>query len=315
MKLLSLIVPVYNEEETISLFVNEVTQFYDKNIDQEKYKFEIVFINDGSTDQTLNILKDLSTPKFDLITVDFSRNFGKENALFAGIENCKGDIIVPIDVDLQDPLIVIADMLVEYEKGFDVVLAKRANRSSDSFLKRKTAEYFYEVYNKIADYKIEPNVGDFRLIDRKVVDEILKLNENQLFMKGLFSWVGFKSTIVEYIREERSKGETKFNFTKLLKLAIDGLTSFSVVPLKIWLFTGVIIAICSILFGVKIVIEKIFFGIAEHGYPSLICAITLLGGIQLISIGVLGEYIGRIYLETKRRPKFIINNVIKKETL
>lgn len=312
MKTINLIVPVYNEEATIDVFLRETLEFYSKSIDKTKYLLEIIFINDGSKDSTLNILIDKFSEHNNIHVIDFSRNFGKENALFAGLDYAKGDIVIPIDVDLQDPLYVIAEMLKKYEEGFDVVLAKRVDRNSDSYLKRVSAQLFYDLYNSLVDVKLESNVGDFRLMDKQVVDEIVKFKENQLFMKGLFNWVGFKTTIVEYTREERVAGNTKFNFFKLLKLALDGIASFSTVPLKLFLYCGLIIASFSIFFGIKIIIEKLFFGISEHGYPSLITAITFIGSIQLIGIGILGEYIGRIFLEVKRRPKFIIKNYYSK---
>jgi len=311
-KKISLILPVYNEKDTIEYFINQFLLFFNQTIDQIKYSYELIFINDGSTDQTAEILTQVFHQYEHINVLHFSRNFGKENALFAGLDNAIGDIIIPIDVDLQDPLHVISAMLNKYEEGYDVVLAKRVNRNKDSYLKKKSAELFYNFYNKIAEVKLEPNVGDFRLMDRKVVDEILNLQENQLFMKGLFNWVGFETTVVEYSREERFAGETKFNFFKLWKLAVEGFTSFSTFPLKVWTSLGSLIALFSFIFGFKIIIEKLFFGIDAHGYASLICAITMLGGIQLIGIGVLGEYIGRIYMESKKRPKYIIKKTLKK---
>lgn len=309
LKTIILIVPVYNEEETINIFLKEVFSFFENNIDNLKYELKIKFINDGSTDDTLSILKQNFSLNGNIEIIDFSRNFGKENALFAGLTHSDGDIYIPIDVDLQDPLIVISDMIVKYESGFDVVLAKRIDRESDSYLKKLSANYFYKIYNKLADVGLESNVGDFRLMTKQVVEELIKLPENQLFMKGLFSWVGFNTTIVEYKREPRIAGKSKFNLFKLLKLAIDGITSFSTVPLKWFLILGSAIAFCSIFFGIKIIVEKFVFGISEHGYASLITAITFIGGIQLVGIGILGEYIGRIYLEVKRRPKYIIKNM------
>lgn len=312
MKTISLIVPVYNEEATIEVFLNKTFIFYNHSINKSKYLLEIVFVNDGSKDFTLSLLIENFSKYNNIHIVDFSRNFGKENALFAGLSYAKGDIVIPIDVDLQDPLYVVTEMLTKYEEGFDVVLAKRVDRNSDSFLKRVSANLFYDLYNSLVDVKLESNVGDFRLMDKQVVEEILKLKENQIFMKGLFNWVGFKTTIVEYTREERVAGSTKFNFLKLFKLALDGITSFSNFPLKLFLYFGLMIAVFSIVFGLKIIIEKIFFGISEHGYASLITAITFIGSIQLIGIGILGEYIGRIFLEVKQRPKFIVKKYYTK---
>lgn len=308
---ISFVVPVFNEEDTIPLFVDEVRKLFETQI--EEYDYEIVFVNDGSSDQTQTVLNQHFEVDSHLALVEFSRNFGKENALFAGLTEAKGDIIIPIDVDLQDPLDVVPAMLIEYEKGYEVVLAKRMNRSSDTFLKRKTAEMFYRTYNKISKVKLEPNVGDFRLMTKRVVDDILKLNENQLFMKGVFSWVGYDYAVVEYAREKRAAGETKFNVYKLVNLAIDGITSFSTVPIRIWVYVGSAVALFSFLIGMKVIIEKVFFDIAVSGYASLFVAIMFLGGVQLIGIGVLGEYIGRIYMESKNRPKYIVKKTKRHE--
>lgn len=315
MDLISFIVPVYNEQETIRIFHKEICHFFQNEIDNEKYSFELVFVNDGSDDKTMDVLQELYEMNSNITVVSFSRNFGKENALFAGLEHISidGKIIIPIDVDLQDPLLVIKTMLEKYEEGYDVVLAKRAEREKDGFLKRFSAEQFYKVYNKIAKVKLEPNVGDFRLMTRNVVDEILKLKENQLFMKGVFNWVGFRSAIVEYNREERVAGNSKFNGYKLWNLALEGITSFSTIPIRIWLYIGSFIAFLSFVLGIKVLIEKFFFGIQEQGYASIIVSVFFIGGVQLIGIGILGEYIGRIYMEVKRRPRYIVQKLLKNE--
>lgn len=315
MDLISFIVPVYNEQETIRIFHKEICHFFQNEIDNEKYSFELVFVNDGSDDKTMDVLQELYEMNSNITVVSFSRNFGKENALFAGLEHISidGKIIIPIDVDLQDPLLVIKTMLEKYEEGYDVVLAKRAEREKDGFLKRFSAEQFYKVYNKIAKVKLEPNVGDFRLMTRNVVDEILKLKENQLFMKGVFNWVGFRSAIVEYNREERVAGNSKFNGYKLWNLALEGITSFSTIPIRVWLYIGSFIAFLSFVLGIKVLIEKFFLGIQEQGYASIIVSVFFIGGVQLIGIGILGEYIGRIYMEVKRRPRYIVQKLLKNE--
>ncbi len=307
MKTITFIVPIYNEESTIEIFVNELALFFRSH--EINYEHDIVFVNDGSTDKSSQILDDLHKKNENIIVVNFSRNFGKEYAIFAGLEHSKGDLIIPIDVDLQDPLIVVLKLLEEHEKGYDVVLAKRNDRNNDSYFKRKTAESFYRLYNKISKVKLEPNVGDFRLITREVVNKIIQLNENQLFMKGIFSWVGFDYTIVEYKRENRVAGKTKFNGIKLWNLALDGITSFSTFPIRVWLYLGGSIAFISFLLAVRVIIQKLFYGIEIDGYASLFVAVIFIGGIQLIGIGILGEYIGRIYMESKQRPKYIIKNI------
>lgn len=301
---ISLVVPVYNEEEAIPIFYEEV-----RSADfLQKYLIEIIFINDGSKDNTENIINSLSN-KDDLVkSLSFTRNFGKEPALFAGLEYASGDAIIPIDVDLQDPIEVIPELIKKWEEGYDVVLAKRIDRSSDTALKRKSAELFYKLHNKISKPKIEENVGDFRLMSREVVENIKKLPERNLFMKGILSWVGGKTAIVEYTRAERSAGETKFNGWKLWNLALEGITSFSTAPLRIWTYIGVLVAGLAFIYGSYMLFDKLLFGNPVPGYPSLLVSILFLGGIQLIGIGVLGEYIGRIYIETKQRPKFILKS-------
>lgn len=312
MKLISIVIPVYNEELSIGIFLDEFLKFRN-SLNSGNYNFELLFVDDGSTDDTPVILHRAVDANPFVRALVFSRNFGKEAALFAGLEATSGAVVIPMDVDLQDPFHVIPTMLEKYEQGSDVVLAKRTDRGSDAFLKRFSARWFYRFNNKMSSVKLEENVGDFRLMSRQVVDEVVKLQENQLFMKGMMSWVGFKTEIVNYRREERSGGTTKFNYRRLWNLALQGITSFSTIPLKVWTYFGSVIAVISFLYGIKIIIEKVFFGIAASGYASLMVAILFFGGVQLIGIGVLGEYLGRTYLETKRRPKYIIKKILKNE--
>ncbi|WP_164120331.1 glycosyltransferase family 2 protein [Serratia marcescens] len=299
---ISLVVPVFNEEEAIPLFYRSVRQF--KPFQQ--IDVEIVFVNDGSSDRTEEILSSLSNDDQNVKSINFSRNFGKEPALFAGLEAATGDAIIPIDVDLQDPIDVIPLLLNKWQDGADVVLAKRMDRQCDGRMKRKTAEWFYRVHNKISKPAIEENVGDFRLMTREVVESIKLLPERNLFMKGILSWVGGNVEIVEYSRAERVAGTSKFNGWKLWNLAIEGITSFSTFPLRVWAYIGFFVAAISFMYGAWMIIDKVIWGNPVAGYPSIIVSILFLGGVQLIGIGVLGEYIGRIYIETKRRPRYII---------
>ena len=301
---ISLVVPVFNEEDAIPIFYKEIRN----NEKLKSFDVEIVFINDGSSDRTERIITDIANLDPLVQAIQFSRNFGKEPALFAGLEYSTGDVVIPIDVDLQDPIEVIPKLVEEYHKGFDVVLAKRINRQSDSWFKRKTALWFYKLHNNISKPKIEENVGDFRLMSRRVVEAIKKLPERQLFMKGILSWVGFDTSIVEYSRAERIAGVTKFNSWKLWNFALEGITSFSTFPLRLWTYIGLFISTCSFLYGSSLIISKLIWGNSVPGYPSLMVAVLFLGGVQLIGIGVLGEYIGRIYSETKKRPRYIIKN-------
>jgi len=303
---ISLVVPVFNEQETVDIFYHAVRTYSAFSNDQ----VEIVYINDGSTDQTLEKIKQLAHNDHLVTIVSFSRNFGKEAALMAGLDHCSGDAIIPIDVDLQDPIEIIPLMLEKYQQGFDVVLAKRKNRESDTIAKRLSASIFYKFHNKISNPKIVENVGDFRLMSRKVVDAIKCLPETNLFMKGILSWVGFRTTLIEYVRPSRSAGTTKFNALKLLSLAQEGITSFSTFPLKFWTIAGFLTAVLSLLYASLLIFQKIYCGDTVSDYASIMVCILFLGGVQLIGIGTLGEYIGRIYLETKRRPRYIVEQTI-----
>lgn len=303
---ISLIVPVYNEEQAITLFYHAVRQ----EPLLEAYTVEIVFINDGSSDHTGEFAQALALADNEVLVVNFSRNFGKEAALFAGLEYASGAAAIPMDVDLQDPVSVIPLLIREWENGADVVLAKRHDRSADSYMKRHAASMFYQVLNVIASTKIEENVGDFRLMDRKVVDIVRTLSEQQLFMKGMLSWAGFNTVIIEYDRAVRVAGTSKFNLWKLWNLALDGITSFSTVPLRVWTYVGGAISLFSLLYAVYGALDKLFFGNSVPGYTSLMTAILFLGGVQLIGIGILGEYIGRIYIEAKHRPRYVVKDVV-----
>lgn len=299
---ISLVVPVFNEEDTIPIFYKTVREYEGL----EKHEVEIVFINDGSKDATESIINSLAVADCLVVALSLTRNFGKESALFAGLDHATGEAIIPIDVDLQDPIEVIPHLIEKWQAGADIVLAKRSDRSTDSRLKRKSAEWFYKLHNKISNPQIEENVGDFRLMSREVVENIKLMPERNLFMKGVLSWVGGRTDVVEYARSERVAGSTKFNGWKLWNLALEGITSFSTLPLRIWTYIGLGVSILSFIYAAWMVIDKLIWGNPVPGYPSIMTAILFLGGIQLIGIGVLGEYIGRIYVEVKNRPKYIL---------
>ncbi len=299
---ISLIVPVFNEEDTIPIFYDAVRNYEPlKNI-----TIEIVFINDGSSDKTELLITLLSKADSLVQALSFTRNFGKEAALFAGLSHARGDAVIPMDVDLQDPIEVIPKLIAEWQNGAEIVLAKRTDRQSDNFLKRETAKLFYRLHNRISNPRIEPDVGDFRLLDRSVVDIIKNMPERNIFMKGILSWCGGKTAIVTYTRQKRSAGSTKFNAWKLWNLALEGITSFSTLPLRIWTYIGIIVSTLSLFYSIFIVIKYALWGNDVPGYSSIIVSITFLAGVQLIGIGILGEYIGRIYIETKRRPLYIL---------
>ena len=304
---LSLVVPLFNEEQAVKVFYQAVRQ----EPALRDYTVEIVFINDGSTDRTAENTRAIALVDHDVVLINLSRNFGKEAALFAGLEHARGDAVIPMDVDLQDPVEVIPQLLAEWQKGADVVLAKRRDRSTDGYLKRHSASLIYHLLNHIAYPHIEENVGDFRLMDRKVVDVIKALPEQQLFMKGVLSWAGFDVAIVEYNRAPRVIGQSKFNAWKLWNLALDGITSFSTLPLRLWSYIGGCISLLALVYAGYLVLDKVLFGNAVPGYPSLMTAILFLGGVQLIGIGILGEYVGRIYMEAKHRPRYVVKDVIR----
>lgn len=300
--LISLVVPVYNEEDAIYVFYQNIIS----NEDLKKINFQIIFIDDGSFDSTGKILEKLKIKDSRVKVLSFTRNFGKEAALMAGLEYSMGEAIIPIDVDLQDPIYLIPEMIKEWESGAEIVLAKRLDRSSDTYLKRKSASIFYKFHNRISYPKIEENVGDFRLLSRVVVDRILLLPEKNLFMKGIYSWVGGDTVTLTYKRSERIAGSTKFNAWRLWNLALDGITSFSTLPLRIWTYIGLLIASLSFLYGLWMIFQTLLWGNPVKGYPSIMVSILFLGGVQLIGIGVLGEYLGRVYIEVKNRPRYLI---------
>lgn len=304
MKQISLIVPCFNEQDSIRFFVEKVEEIF---LQLPNYSYEIVFINDGSKDRTKEVILDLSNINKKIKLVDLARNFGKEIALAAGLDYCSGNAVIPMDVDMQDPPEVIIDFINKWEEGYDVVYGIREERVGDTFLKKLTAFLFYRVINLLSDTKIPKDTGDFRLMDKKVVEVLKQMKERHRFMKGIFAWVGFNQTGIPYVRKPRVSGQSKFNFIKLSALALEGITSFSVRPLKLASFFGFFTSVVAFVYGSYIIIRSLINGSDVPGYPSLIVIILFLGGIQLISVGLLGEYIGRIYNETKERPLYIVN--------
>ncbi|MGD9661372.1 MAG: glycosyltransferase family 2 protein [Porticoccaceae bacterium] len=306
LKLVSVVVPFYNEEQGVDRFYASLCAHLDNFCG---YHFEVVCVDDGSVDKTLKLLQKIAANDRRFRVVELSRNFGKEAALTAGIELSKGDAIIPMDADLQDPPELIGDMLQSWRDGADVVLARRTDRSVDSALKRVTAAGFYRLHNRISKLKIPENVGDFRLMDKAVVDALKTLPEQQRFLKGLFAWLGFRTVEVGYVREERAAGYTKFSVWRLWNLALEGITSFSTAPLRIWTYIGVTLASITLLYAFYTVGKTLITGIDVPGYASLLVSVLFLGSLQLIGIGVLGEYVGRIYMESKRRPPYIVRKI------
>jgi glycosyltransferase involved in cell wall biosynthesis len=309
--LLSVIVPVKDEEEAIVPFVERVAAVLDGLSDAEaRSGWEILFIDDGSEDSTMAAIRAVHGRDPRVHAISLSRNFGKEAALSAGLDHARGRVVVPIDVDLQDPPEVIGSMLAKWREGYEVVYGVRRNRATDSLPKRLTADLYYRAHNYLSSDKIPEHAGDFRLLDRSVVDVIRSMPERNRFMKGLFAWGGFRQAAVEYDRVQRQVGTTKFRYWKLWTLALDGITSASTMPLRIWSYIGLVIAFFALVYAVAVVVRTTLFGIDVPGYPSLMVAVLFFGGLQLISLGVLGEYVGRILVEAKQRPIYVVRDKV-----
>lgn len=303
--LLSIVVPVFNEQDTVGLFVETtcgVLEAHDLN-------FEIVFVNDGSRDETFDSLVQRAAADKRITVINLSRNFGKEAALSAGIDHAVGDVLIPMDVDLQDPPALIPIFLQRWREGYDVVYGVRASRKHDQLSKRTSAVWFYRAFNRLSQLKIPENAGDFRLIDRRVADVLRRMPERNRFMKGMYSWVGFRSMEVPYERPPRAAGRTKWNHWTLWNFALDGLVSFSTLPLRVWSYIGAIVALLSFAYGSFIVIRTLLLGIDLPGYASLLTTVLFLGGVQLLSIGVIGEYLGRLFIEVKGRPLYVVESI------
>ena len=303
---LSIVVPVFNEEDSIPHFFQQVDPIVDKVVGSHEY----IVVNDGSRDRTLSILQNMARERSDIVVINLSRNFGKDIALSAGIDYCRGQAVIPMDIDLQDPPALIEEMFAKYREGYDMVVAVRDSRDSDSWLKRTTANGFYALIGRMSDVHIPANAGDFRLMDRRVVDVLKRLPERSRFMKGLFAWLGFRSIDIRYERPLRAHGKSKWNYWKLWNFALDGIFSFSTAPLRVWSYIGIPIALVSFIYMGFIVVRTVVFGVDLPGYASLLSVMLFLGGLNLIGIGILGEYVGRLFLESKQRPLYIVDNVI-----
>lgn len=301
---ISVVVPLYNEQENIDALFRRLLAV----LEALNTSYDVICVNDGSRDNTLKNLVEYHQLYPQIKVVNLSRNFGKDTAMSAGIDYSQGMAVIPIDADLQDPPELIAEMIEKWHEGYDVVYASRRVRIGESWFKRFTAEGFYQVINKLSRVSIPPNTGDFRLIDRRVVESIKKMPERQRFMKGIFAWVGYKQTSILFDREPRYQGQTKWNYWKLWNFAIDGITSFSFLPLKVWTYVGLIIALVSLVYASFLILRTIIFGIDVPGYASLMVAVLFLGGIQLLTLGIIGEYIGRVYEEVKGRPLYLVRD-------
>jgi len=303
---ITVVVPMFNESENIEILYRRLTDV----LDTIKQPYEIICVNDGSKDDTLEKLRQINNRDGRVKVIDLSRNFGKEIALSAGFDYANGEIVVPIDADLQDPPEIIIEMIEKWKEGYDVVYAVRSERAGESCLKKWTAAIFYKLIAKISPVEIPVNTGDFRLMSRQVVEALKELRETQRFMKGLFGWVGFRQTAVMYKRDARYAGKSKLNYGKLWNLALEGITSFSYLPLQWSMYFGFFVAFFSFIYGIYMIVSTLIYGNPVPGYPSLMVVILFLGGVQLFTIGIIGEYIGRIYTETKRRPLYFVREIL-----
>lgn len=308
-KLYSIVIPLYNEEEVIDECVKRVTSVMEK-IDGD---YEIIFVNDGSKDSTYNIMNRHCSENEKLKLIDFSRNFGHQTAITAGMDLSKGDAVIVMDADLQDPPEVIPKLIEKYEEGFDVVYAIRSKREGESFFKKLTAKVFYRFLRYMCSIDIPVDTGDFRLLSRQVIEVMKTMTERNRYVRGLVSWVGFKQTGVEYVRDKRYAGVTKYPLKKMLKLSVDGITSFSTKPLKLSKNIGLLMAFSGFIYAIYAVIQRLTGRVLQTGWASTVVLILLVGGIQLIMLGIIGEYIARIFDESKNRPLYIIKEKINME--
>jgi glycosyltransferase involved in cell wall biosynthesis len=299
---LSVVVPAYNEEDVLPEFHKRLTDI----LATLPFSCEILYVNDGSSDTTLDVMKGFRDPR--VAVIDLSRNFGKEIALTAGLDHARGEAIVVIDADLQDPPELIPELVARWRDGYDVVYARRTARDGESFLKKSSAKLFYRFIQGVSRVRIPEDTGDFRLLSRRAVEALKQLRETHRFMKGLFAWIGYPQIAVNYRRDPRFAGKSKWNYWQLWNFALEGITSFTINPLKIATYLGLMTAVGSFTFALFVIYKTLVYGDPVQGYPSLMVVVLFLGGVQLISLGVIGEYLGRMFNETKQRPLYFINS-------
>lgn len=302
-KLITIIIPAYNESAMFKALFKRLDSLIEEI---QSYDFEFLFINDGSTDSTIPLLREYAVARNDVRYIDLSRNFGKEVAMLAGFDYAKGDAVVVIDADLQQPPEVIKAMIHWWEQGYDDIYAVRQERDGESRFKKFTSKYYYKILQFISGKEVYPHVGDFRLLDRKCVEALKQIRETERYTKGMYGWIGFNKKEISYHAEKRIAGETKWKFLDLFNLALNGITSYSTMPLKIWSYMGFVISVFAFVFLAYEIGKTLLFGSSLEGYPTLIASILFLGGIQLISLGVIGEYLGRVFVETKNRPTYLV---------
>lgn len=303
MKKVSVLVPCYNEEKSLPILYEELLKIMNM---APEYEWEILMVNDGSHDLTLNVIKQLRSQDNRVCFIDLSRNFGKENAMLAGFDHVTGDCMIIMDADMQDPPSLIPEMIEWWEKGYEDVYAKRDNRGKESWLRKRLSLLYYSILQKTTRFDVLQNVGDFRLLDRKCINELRNLRESERYTKGMFSWIGFKKKELLFNREDRAFGASSFNLVKLTNLAVEGITSFTVAPLRFSTFLGFAVSIFAFVYMCFVLVKALLFGDPVQGYPTMMTVILFLGGVQLLSLGIIGEYLGRVFYETKKRPVYII---------
>lgn len=306
MKKVSVIIPCYNEQQSLPGLYEALSQLMDTC---NSYEWELLFVNDGSTDDTLSVIRQLRAEDTRVCYIDLSRNFGKERAMLAGFDHVTGDCTAIIDADLQHPPMVIADMLKLWEDGAEDVYAKRRTRGTEGFLRKHFTRLYYRILQRLADTEVLTNVGDFRLLDRKCIEALKQLRETQRYTKGLYCWIGFRKTFVLFDQEGRRAGQSSFNALKLFNLAIEGITSYSTAPLRMATLFGLMVSMAAFIYLCFVFVKTLLYGDPVQGFPTLISVILFLGGLQLISIGIIGEYLGRVFHETKHRPVYIIREI------
>jgi glycosyltransferase involved in cell wall biosynthesis len=314
MKKVTILVPCHNEEESLPLLYETVTGLMDNEPKWKEYEWELLLVDDGSTDKTVQVMKSLYEKDKRISYIELSRNFGKENAMFAGLTYAQGDCVVIMDADLQHPPHVITQMLAKWEEGYEDVYGKRITRGKESWMRKHMSLLYYRLVQKFVRYEMLPNVGDFRLLDRKCVDSLKEMKETERYTKGLYCFIGFRKTGVEFETQDRVAGQSSWSTRQLFGLAIEGMVSFTTIPLKIATMLGIIVSLGSFIYMICVLVKTLFWGEVVRGYPTLLTIILFLSGIQLLTVGILGEYIGRIYTETKRRPAYIVREYKKAES-
>ena len=305
MKKVSVLIPCYNEESSLPLLYPELLKIMDDEQLSKRYEWELLFVNDGSTDGTLELLRSMRSQDIRVNYIDLSRNFGKENAMLSGFDYVTGDCMVIMDADLQHPPTLIPQMLEAWEQGYDDVYAKRLSRGKESWFRRQSTLWFYNLLQKMSDVDVLPNVGDFRLLDRKCINVLCRLRESQRYTKGMYSWIGFRKKELLFEQHDRVAGVSSWNYLRLFNLAIQGVTSFTTFPLRLATILGLLVSLAAFAFLIYVLVNTLLWGDPVQGYPTMMVVILFLGGIQLLALGIIGEYLGHIYHESKRRPTYV----------